>query len=263
MVKKKSQTTYFSLSEEAFVLSSLKEVAKVWAKGTGFAIFNLDIADGFANLQLGFSLGRPTDPNLHITSPLRTTINPGSATRKVLHGLQKTGQGLKSIVQGFSVKEQLFLAVLKDRLNQSGKMSFYLSLESFSHCGWHQDFLQLLQLHLLYPHQLLQPQLQLLQLQQHLLVQLHQEHFVPEKLRDVTTPKRYVDLHCVTKHLFPSSPSKPQSSPASTSASTPASTPLNLDYIRKEDELWTRIFNNVAFFSNYRIILRWMFCKIM
>ena len=64
MVKNKSQTSYFSLSEEAFILSSLKEVTKVWARGTGLATFNLNIADGFANLQLGFSIGRPTDPHL-------------------------------------------------------------------------------------------------------------------------------------------------------------------------------------------------------
>ena len=56
----------------------------------------------------------------------------------------------------------------------------------------------------------------------------------PRKIKDVTTPKRYVDLHCVKKHLFSSSPSKPQSSSAST--------PFNLDYKRKEDELWTRLF---------------------
>ena len=63
MVRNKPQTT-FSYSEEAFILSSLREVSKVWARGTGHATFNLNIVDGFANLQLGFTLGRPSDPHL-------------------------------------------------------------------------------------------------------------------------------------------------------------------------------------------------------
>ena len=121
MAKNKSQTTYFSLSEEAFILSSLKEVTKVWARGTGLATFNLNILMG---LQIQVT---------HITFPLRTTTNPGSATRRVLPVLQKTVLALNSIVQAYSLKKQLFLVVLKNRLNQSGKMSLYLLLESFSH----------------------------------------------------------------------------------------------------------------------------------
>ena len=57
--------TNFNLSEEAFLLSSLREVVHVWAKGSGQATFNLDIKDGVADLQLGFRLGHPADPHLN------------------------------------------------------------------------------------------------------------------------------------------------------------------------------------------------------
>ena len=57
--------TSFNLSEEAFILSSLKEVVHVWARGYGQATFNLNITDGVADLQLGFRLGHPADPHLH------------------------------------------------------------------------------------------------------------------------------------------------------------------------------------------------------
>ena len=57
-------STNFNLSEEAFLLSSLKEVVHVWARGKGHATFNLSIVDGIADLQLGFRLGSPTDPHL-------------------------------------------------------------------------------------------------------------------------------------------------------------------------------------------------------
>ena len=59
-------STNFNLSEEAFILSSLKEVTQVWARGTGHATFNLNIVDGLANLQLGFSLGHPSEPHFHV-----------------------------------------------------------------------------------------------------------------------------------------------------------------------------------------------------
>ena len=54
----------FSLSEEAFLLNSLHEVTKVWARATGKATFNLSVQDGQAHLQLGFQLGMPGDPHL-------------------------------------------------------------------------------------------------------------------------------------------------------------------------------------------------------
>ena len=56
--------TMFSLSEEAFLLSSLKEVVLVWTRGSGQASFNLSVKDGKADLQLGFQLGQPSDNHL-------------------------------------------------------------------------------------------------------------------------------------------------------------------------------------------------------
>ena len=57
--------TNFSVTEEAFLLRSLKEVVNVWARGSGQATFSLNINNGVADLQLGFQLGLPCDAHLH------------------------------------------------------------------------------------------------------------------------------------------------------------------------------------------------------
>ena len=62
-------TIQFSLSEEAFLLKSLNEVTKVWARASGKAIFNLSVQDGQAHFQLGFQLGLPD--NHHLPPPPR------------------------------------------------------------------------------------------------------------------------------------------------------------------------------------------------
>ena len=54
----------FSVTEESFLLRSLREVVMVWKGGTGQASFNLSINRGSADLQLGFQLGRPDEPHL-------------------------------------------------------------------------------------------------------------------------------------------------------------------------------------------------------
>ena len=51
----------YNYTEEAFLLSSLHEMVKVWASGSGKARFNLDICDGSADLQLNFQLGHPSE----------------------------------------------------------------------------------------------------------------------------------------------------------------------------------------------------------
>ena len=51
----------FNNTEEAFLLSSLNEIVKVWAKGSGRAKFDLNICDGVAELSLNFKLGHPSD----------------------------------------------------------------------------------------------------------------------------------------------------------------------------------------------------------
>ena len=48
-------------TEEAFLLSSLNEIVKVWARGSGQAKFDLSICDGVADLSLNFKLGHPSD----------------------------------------------------------------------------------------------------------------------------------------------------------------------------------------------------------
>ena len=44
-------------TEEAFLLGSLNEVVKVWARGFGQAKFDLNICDGVAELSLNFKMG--------------------------------------------------------------------------------------------------------------------------------------------------------------------------------------------------------------
>ena len=65
--------TMFSLSEEAFLLRSLKEVVLVWTRGSGQASFNLTVEDGRANLQLGLQLGSPSDNHI---APDQVVLHP-------------------------------------------------------------------------------------------------------------------------------------------------------------------------------------------
>ena len=73
MDKATSSTTNFTLCEEAFLLSSLSEVVKVWARGSGQASFALKIDNGEADLQLSFKLGHPTDAHIQ---PLQAVFQP-------------------------------------------------------------------------------------------------------------------------------------------------------------------------------------------
>ena len=60
----------FTMSEEAFLLSSLHEVVKVWTRGSGQASFNLNVNNGEADLQLNFHLGHPNDEHIrHVIQP--------------------------------------------------------------------------------------------------------------------------------------------------------------------------------------------------
>ena len=69
-----STANFFNHTEEAFLLSSLQEVVKVWARGTGHADFGLNVNDGVAELKLSFTLGHPYD--LHCTPPQFVSPNP-------------------------------------------------------------------------------------------------------------------------------------------------------------------------------------------
>ena len=66
----KTSSSNFSLTEEEFLLNSLHEIVKIWARGSGKASFSLDVSDGQANLSLRFQLGHPGDqhydPGAHL-----------------------------------------------------------------------------------------------------------------------------------------------------------------------------------------------------
>ena len=73
-----TNSTSFNLSEEAFLLSSLREVTKVWARSSGKANFNFSVPDGQAHLQIGFHLGLPQD---HHLPPQQHDHDPSSQHR--------------------------------------------------------------------------------------------------------------------------------------------------------------------------------------
>ena len=64
----------YNYTEEAFLLSSLQEVVKVWGKGKGSSSFNLKVCDGVAELVLSFTLGYPSD--LHSSPPPQPDCHP-------------------------------------------------------------------------------------------------------------------------------------------------------------------------------------------
>ena len=63
--------TNFNLTEEAFILSSLKEVVHVWARGSGQATFNLNIVDGVLISSLVSDLDIPLIP-----TSLKNSVSP-------------------------------------------------------------------------------------------------------------------------------------------------------------------------------------------
>ena len=66
----------FHQTEEAFFLSCVDEVMKVWASKSGQAKLNICVEDGKVDLQLAFKLGLPGDAHLppqnHNFNPPRT-----------------------------------------------------------------------------------------------------------------------------------------------------------------------------------------------
>ena len=88
-----STANFFNHTEDAFLLSSLQEVVRVWARGTGHADFGLNVNDGVAELKLSFTLGHPYD--LHCTPPQFVSPNPdqdSGVPRKDIEKVQRCAQ---------------------------------------------------------------------------------------------------------------------------------------------------------------------------
>ena len=66
----------FNQTEEAFFLSCVDEVMKVWASNSGQAKLNISVEDGKVDLQLGFKLGLPGDVHLAPSQPFPSHIPP-------------------------------------------------------------------------------------------------------------------------------------------------------------------------------------------
>ena len=89
--------TKFSVSEEDFLLRSLKEVVNVWAKGSGQATFSLNINNGVADLKLSFQLGLPSDAHLHHQHHGPVHQHLPSQGHKACQGRRKTLSGSGSL----------------------------------------------------------------------------------------------------------------------------------------------------------------------
>ena len=72
------------MTEEAFLLRSLKEIVNIWSGGSGQATFNFVVQDGVASLQLGFQLGRPADPHIlqQDSDHVQTETQPDDLTQE-------------------------------------------------------------------------------------------------------------------------------------------------------------------------------------
>ena len=57
------------MTEEDFLLKSLKEAVNIWSKGNGEAKFDLAVKDGVAQLKFEFQLGLPSTPHPPLVHP--------------------------------------------------------------------------------------------------------------------------------------------------------------------------------------------------
>jgi hypothetical protein len=73
-------------TEEAFLISSLNEIVKVWARGSGQAKFDLNICDGVAELSLNFKLGHPSDQHCDPPHPTQQHVQPDAQHEGEEHG---------------------------------------------------------------------------------------------------------------------------------------------------------------------------------
>ena len=64
----------YNHTEEAFFLSCVDEVMKVWASKSGQANLKISVEDGKVDLQLGFKLGLPGDVHLAPSQPFPSHI---------------------------------------------------------------------------------------------------------------------------------------------------------------------------------------------
>ena len=86
MDKATPSSTTFTISEEAFLLSSLSEVSKVWARGSGHTNFVLKIENGVTDLQLNFKLGHPTDAHIQ---QCEDVVHPPHQSQDIAPGKKK------------------------------------------------------------------------------------------------------------------------------------------------------------------------------
>ena len=231
-----SKTTNFHRSEEAFILSSLREVVNVWSRGSGQATFNLSIVDGFVDLQLGFRLGHPTDPHL-LPDPVHPLHLTPDEANNVQSRKRKKGPARRE-------KDRARAARHQARFQPEAAAVSTLSEEQQSPpvilpiTG---KLIQLKSTSVTAPAPAQPPAV----LPSAAVPAATPPHgaspstpATPHTKTAAMPPMRYVDVNCVKRHLFSSVPQNPdQKSPPHQTPTTSTKS-----YKRKEDELWTRLF---------------------
>ena len=231
-----NRSTNFHYSEEAFLLSSLKEVVNVWTRGFGQATFNLSIVDGFADLQLGFRLGHPTDPHLLPEHADHVHLIPEDPT-KVQSRKRKKGPARRE-------KDRARAASHQTRFQSEAAAVSSLPEEQPSPPVILPITGKLMPLKSSFNSAVTAP------------VSAQPPPVPPTPAAPAETPppcapppatpktktaamppKRYFDVNCVKRHLFSSVPLNPNQKSAPQKTQTPKS------YKRKEDDLWTKLFN--------------------
>ena len=233
------RSTNFNISEEAFILSSLKEVVNVWARGHGQASFNLGIVDGFADLQLNFRLGSPADlhllpeqvvqplpqqpPRVHSKRKKSAAKLAKDRARAALHQAR-----IQSEAEAGSMKRSAEESPPSIILPITGKLIPLKSTSSSStpEADPVSTFPSTSPAGTAAPAATPSPSAPLP-------TKTH-----PTKKTVSLTPRRYVDVNCVRKDLFPA----PPSNPAPKKSSPHPLPPSSLAYKRQEDELWSRLF---------------------
>jgi hypothetical protein len=239
-------STPFSLTEEAFLLRSLREVVNVWASGSGQATFNLNISNGSADLQLGFQLGLPTESHLHPQHHHEHVFcpKPPMSSRRKSPSQRKRDRLRAAQHQAGQPHHQAL-----GQLGSAAADSCHTATTApdvilpFSISG------NLLQIKPIKEANVSAPE-------------ATPPPSIPPPLaapkKPLGTPinvlRRYVDVSATKKKLFATAPGSPVATPTAAphtgsrppAAPPRASLPHQRNYQQREDQLWTKLFKNIV-----------------
>ena len=238
------------MSEEAFLLTSLHEVVKVWTRGSGQASFNLKVKNGEADLQLNFHLGHPNDEHLRheVFEPVHPPPNHPHEENLPQQRRKKSANRRQ-----------------RDRERAAQHQAHLRHLGSAAADSFHT--IKAAQ-NVILPHSILERNLGLLKpskmdpRSETIAASDSEAPQTPSKPRPpppLTTPRKptspptfwsrcYQDVSATKKQLFttaavPQPPPSVACTSASRAAPPRAHPATNMRYQTREDQLWTRLFN--------------------